>query len=115
MRHQCIHVHGKAVDTEIVMQICDMISNSMAYQRMLQRSGHVIMVIASIGAIAAGQKPLVLRYQSGTAMQPIGSAAAEAQDTSTAALPLRRPPQGEPSDCPAKPGAAGAGVPRPAR
>ena len=69
------------------------------------------------GVIAAGQKPLVLRYQSGTAMQPSGTAAAEAHDTSAAASPPRRPPQGEANDPTAKPGpaGAGAGTPRPVR
>ena len=70
---------------------------------------------ASVGVIAAGQKPLVLRYQSGTAMPPSGTAAGEAQDTSTAASPTGRPLQGDPHDPTAKPGAAGAGTPRPAR
>lgn len=83
---------------------------------MLQCNGcDVNVVIAPTGGFAAGQKPLVLRYQSGSAVQPSGTAAAEAQDISTTALPLRRPPQGDPNDPTAKSGAAGAGASGPAR
>ncbi|KAL3163074.1 hypothetical protein ABBQ32_009494 [Trebouxia sp. C0010 RCD-2024] len=69
----------------------------------------------------AGQKPLVLRYQSGSPVQPSGTAAAaaaaaaEAPDSSSAASPQRRPPQGDPNDPTAKPGGTGAGASRAAR
>jgi len=37
----------------------------------------------------AGQKPLVIRYQSGTAMQPSSSATAQGGDATAAALQRR--------------------------
>ena len=54
-------------------------------------------------SVPAGQKPLVIRYQSGTATQPSSSAAAEGGDASAAAL-QRRGSSGaaDPSE-PAKP------------
>ncbi|KAL3134461.1 hypothetical protein ABBQ38_006317, partial [Trebouxia sp. C0009 RCD-2024] len=62
------------------------------------------------GSLLEGQKLLVLRYQSGSPVQPAGTAAAaaEALDSNFAALPQRCSSQGYPSDPTAKPGGAGA-------
>ena len=63
----------------------------------------------------AGQKPLVIRYQSGTAVQHSSIAAADAPESSAAASQQRRAAQGDPYDPSAKPAAAGAAASRPAR